>query len=183
MKIYTKSGDTGETGLLGGLRVRKSHPAIHICGGLDELNSLLGLSISYSPAGGVKQLLTQIQNDIFDLGSRIAACESSSARAAEFPASRSQSLEAWIDHYQAQLPELRQFILPGGAACGATLHLSRAVCRRVERDLVAYVDSGTICELTIELIYLNRLSDLLFVLARFVNHLQGIEETAWRVSR
>lgn len=191
LKIYTKTGDEGQTGLLGGTRVSKSHLAVNVCGGLDETNSLLGLAISLSLPDDIAKRLTQIQNDLFDLGSRVAACLSESARAAEFPADRIDQLENWIDLYQSGLPELTQFILPGGSTSGATLHHSRTVCRRTERDLVALIatlsEKGpakvTKNQLSTEMIYLNRLSDLLFVMARHLNRVAGVPETNWRASK
>jgi cob(I)alamin adenosyltransferase len=183
MKIYTRSGDAGETGLLGGVRVRKSDLAIGVCGGLDELNSLIGLAISHSADSGIHEILKQVQNDLFDIGSRVAASRSTTSRAADFPPSRIEMLEKWIDQYQAQLPELRQFILPGGSISGAAIHHCRTVCRRAERDLVALHDTAITRNLSVELVFLNRLSDLLFVLARYVNFKSGVSETPWQVSR
>jgi cob(I)alamin adenosyltransferase len=191
LKIYTKTGDSGQTGLLGGKRVSKSHLAVGVCGGLDETNSLLGLALSHSLPSELAERLTQIQNDLFDLGSRIAACLSETAGAAEFPFNRIDRIENWIDRYQADLPELTQFILPGGSLGGATLHLCRTVCRRAERDLVTLIDALKVSapenfppnQLATELIYLNRLSDFLFVVARYVNQIAGVPETNWRVSK
>jgi len=191
MKIYTRTGDDGETGLLGGVRVSKSHLAIEVCGSLDETNSLIGVAISHLDAAitddnrlpAIREGLTQIQNDLFDLGSRIAACQSNSARAAYFSAERSNQLERWIDQLQSELPELTAFILPGGHVVGANLHLARSVCRRAERGLVALLDTDLKTDLKTELIYLNRLGDLLFVLARFTNQAAGVGETQWSATR
>jgi cob(I)alamin adenosyltransferase len=174
--------------LLGGVRVSKSHLAVEVCGGLDETNSLLGLAISQSLPAEVAERLPRIQNDLFDLGSRVAASQSESSRAANFPANRAEELEAWIDHFEEQLPVLTQFILPGGSPAGASLHHCRAVCRRTERDFVKLIETlGSVAPesarpFSAELVYLNRLSDLLFVLARFVNLEAGIPETFWRVT-
>ena len=197
MKIYTKTGDQGETGMLGGVRISKSSVAIDVTGGLDETNSLLGVVASQLPEQTDAQLsgliaisekLHQIQNDLFDLGSRISACLSESAKAIEFLPTRAHVLESWIDQLQADLPELTAFILPGGCPAGSFLHQARAVCRRTERDLVSLAgadlnwpspgESGQ--RLSTELVYLNRLSDLLFVMARSVNHQIGCQETQWR---
>ena len=183
MKIYTKTGDDGETGLLGGIRVSKSHPGVEVVGCLDETNSLIGFVLSETIPADVKTMLMQIQNDLFDLGSRVAACATDTSRVAEFPPARSEQLEAWIDLSQANLPELRKFILPGGGTAGATLHLARAVCRRTERRLVDLLNSKVERKFSVELIYLNRLSDLLFVLARLVNRSSGQSETTWTVTR
>jgi cob(I)alamin adenosyltransferase len=183
LKIYTKTGDNGETGLLGGIRVSKSHPGVEVVGCLDETNSLIGVVLSEAMPAEVQRMLTQIQNDLFDLGSRVAACATDTSRAAEFPPARSEQLEAWIDQAQNDLPELKEFILPGGGTAGATIHLARAVCRRTERRLVELMDSQVAREFSGELIYLNRLSDLLFVLARLVNRTSGRPETTWTVTR
>ena len=190
MKIYTKTGDDGETGLLGGVRVSKSHLAIGACGSLDETNSLIGAAqsalwaqanlqskeISFEDVG---KLLTRIQNELFDLGSRVAACLGESQRTADFPADRFQELERQIDRFESELPPLTAFILPGGNAIGSSLHLARSVCRRAEREIVALVESGVKQPLEIESIYLNRLGDLLFVLARIANVRLGFPETQW----
>ena len=197
MKIYTKTGDHGETGMLGGVRISKASVAIQVTGGLDETNSLLGIVISQLPQQSDAQTPTliaiyekihQIQNDLFDLGSRVSACLSESGRAIEFLPARAELLESWIDQLQADLPELTAFILPGGGPAGSFLHQARAVCRRTERDLVslatADLDWPSSNEpgqrLSTELVYLNRLSDLLFVMARSANHQMGCQETQWR---
>lgn len=166
MKIYTKTGDQGETGLLGGVRVSKSHSAIKVCGSIDEVNSFIGLSRVENQSVSLNALLTQIQHDLFDLGSRVAACLSSSNRIPDFPPERVAELERAIDQYDEELAPLKAFILPGGGRTGGTLHLARSVCRRAERQLVELINSETKTDLSLELIYLNRLGDLLFVLAR-----------------
>ena len=199
MKIYTKTGDQGETGMLGGVRISKSSIAIDVTGGLDETNSVLGIvasqlnqSSSDQVAAGssVQPMIYQIQNDLFDLGSRVSACLSESGRAVEFSSERTVVLEQWIDQLQQDLPELTAFILPGGSFAGSFLHQARAVCRRTERGLVglaaADLDWPTASNIagdqrmSIELAYLNRLSDLLFVMARYVNHQAGCEESKWQ---
>ena len=189
MKIYTKTGDDGETGLLGGVRVSKSHLAIGACGSLDETNSLIGAArsalwtqdslSSKENFDDVDQLLHRIQNELFDLGSRVAACLGDSQKTADFPEVRSQELEQQIDLFESELPPLTAFILPGGNAVGSTLHLARSVCRRAEREIVALIESGVQRPLGAESIYLNRLGDLLFVLARIANVRSGFPETQW----
>jgi len=190
MKIYTKTGDKGETGLLGGVRVSKSHLAISACGALDETNSILGVVGSalrthsakkVAPVGfdDVDQVLTQIQNDLFDIGSRVAACLGDSKQAVDFSETRAQELEQEIDRFESELPALTAFILPGGNQIGSSLHLARSVCRRAERTMVSLTESGIEQQLGRELIYLNRLGDLLFVLARVANVRSGIAETKW----
>lgn len=183
MKIYTKTGDQGETGLLGGVRVSKSHSAIKVCGSIDEVNSFIGLSRVENQSASLNALLTQIQHDLFDLGSRVAACLSSSDRIPDFPPERVAELEKAIDQYDEELAPLKAFILPGGGRTGGTLHLARSVCRRAERQLVELINSETKTDLSLELIYLNRLGDLLFVLARYTNQLERCPETEWNVGR
>ncbi len=183
MKIYTKTGDQGETGLLGGVRVSKSHSAIKVCGSIDEVNSFIGLSRVENQSVSLNALLTQIQHDLFDLGSRVAACLSSSDRIPDFPPERVAELERAIDQYDEELAPLKAFILPGGGRTGGTLHLARSVCRRAERQLVELINSETKTDLSLELIYLNRLGDLLFVLARYTNQLDRCPETEWNVGR
>lgn len=183
MKIYTKTGDQGETGLLGGVRVSKSHSAIKVCGSIDEVNSFIGLSRVENQSISLNALLTQIQHDLFDLGSRVAACLSSSDRIPDFPPERVAELERAIDQYDEELAPLKAFILPGGGRTGGTLHLARSVCRRAERQLVELINSETNTDLSLELIYLNRLGDLLFVLARYTNQLDRCPETEWNVGR
>lgn len=183
MKIYTKTGDKGETSLLGGVRVPKSHLAIKVCGSLDETNSFVGLTRSESLPPTVAEALEQIQHDLFDVGSRVAACLGKSNQPPEFPVSRSEELESLIDQFQEQLLPLEAFILPSGSRGGSTLHLARSVCRRAERDLVELMGSGIDEDLSNELVYLNRLGDLLFVLARSVNQHNQSPETQWDVGR
>ena len=183
MKIYTKTGDQGETGLLGGVRISKSHPAIKACGSLDETNSFVGLARAGSLPQNVAKTLEQVQHDLFDIGSRVAACLGKTNRIPEFPVSRSEELEKIIDNFQEQLTPLDAFILPSGSRGGSTLHLTRSVCRRAERDLVELIESGIDKDLSSELIYLNRLGDLLFVLARSVNQHNESPETKWDVGR
>lgn len=183
MKIYTRTGDEGETGLLGGLRVSKSHPVIEVCGTLDETNCWLGLARSEQIDGSMDKLIDQIQNDLFDIGSRIAASLSESGSAAQISSDRIGELESAIDQWDATVPPLQAFILPSGAQSGCRLHMARAVCRRAERQLVSLVESLDDSELATETVYLNRLSDLLFVMARAMNQSEGKVETQWRASR
>ena len=190
MKIYTKTGDDGETGLLGSVRVSKSSLAINVCGSLDETNSTIGvarsaLGANVSEAGNetgfddVEKVLNEIQNDLFDIGSQVASCLAKSQPVTDFPDSRSVELENEIDRFESELPALTAFILPGGSAVGSSLHLARSVCRRAERELVVLIESGIESPLKTELIYLNRLGDLLFVLARVANLRTQSPETKW----
>jgi cob(I)alamin adenosyltransferase len=183
MKIYTKTGDQGETCLLGGVRVSKSHLAIRVCGSVDETNSFIGLARTESISELVDDVLTRIQHDLFDLGSHVAACLGETSTIPKFPAARSTELEANIDQIDGELAPLKAFILPSGSRVGSTIHVARSVCRRAERDLVALIDSGLEMNLSAQLVYLNRLGDLLFVLARYVNKLNGSPETEWNVGR
>lgn len=182
MKIYTKTGDQGDTGLLGGVRVSKSHLAIKVCGAIDETNSFLGLVRSETLPGDIDGALTQIQHHLFDLGSQVAACLTGSDRVADFPASRVAELERLIDRFELELNPLTAFILPSGNRAGCTLHLARAVCRRGERELVELMATVLETPLDTELVYLNRLGDLLFVLARVANARAGCSETEWNVA-
>ena len=185
MKIYTKTGDDGKTGLLGGLKVSKTHPAIEAVGTVDELNSLLGLVVSHQVGDVLEKELTSIQNDLFDIGSRIAACLSETDRVADLPAAQIEKLEQTIDRYQQTLPALQVFILPSGCAAACHLQLARSVCRRAERRLVDLMELPDDLKRTFEteLIYLNRLSDLLFVLSRAVNQAENITEREWQVTK
>jgi cob(I)alamin adenosyltransferase len=185
MKIYTKTGDNGETGLLGGVKVSKSHPAIETVGTVDELNSLLGLVATHTLPAGLTDAIAGIQNDLFDIGSRIAACLSDTATVADVSERRIVELESTIDRYDETLAPLKAFILPSGCAAACCLHLSRAVCRRAERRLVELLDSNADLkrEFSLELIYLNRLSDLLFVLSRSVNQDKGVGERKWQATK
>ena len=190
MKIYTKTGDNGQTGLLGGVRVSKSHLAVNACGSLDETNSMIGVSRSVlrteqselvegARFDDVDSVLAEIQNDLFDIGSRVASCLGDSLHGTDFCESRAVELEQEIDRFESGLPPLTAFILPGGSALGSTLHLARSVCRRSERDLVSLLQSGVEQPLGNEQIYLNRLGDLLFVLARIANSRTRFPETQW----
>ena len=191
MKIYTRNGDDGETGVLGAIRVSKSHLVVETCGTVDELNSTVGCAIaefdrhpvpqSLTTATNVKAALVRIQSELFDLGSRVAAvmAESSKVSPADEDQHAIERLESWIDEFDAQLPPLTNFILPGGSPAASQLHLARTVCRRAERRLVSLIESGVERKIGADLIYLNRLSDLLFVFARYANQCCEREETAW----
>jgi cob(I)alamin adenosyltransferase len=180
MKIYTRTGDAGDTGLFGGTRVRKSDPRVAAYGDVDELNACLGVVRAQAGIGAdVGDLLAHIQRDLFAIGARLAdpaeriADRVTKAAVGDADVAR---LEGWIDQFDAEVPPLRKFILPGGDLAGAQLHLARTVCRRAERGIVGLgpenVDPHVI-------VYINRLSDLLFVLARAINHHAGQAEIEW----
>ncbi|HVH55628.1 MAG TPA: cob(I)yrinic acid a,c-diamide adenosyltransferase [Vicinamibacterales bacterium] len=184
MKIYTRTGDAGETGLFDGTRVPKSDARVAAYGEVDELNAWLGLARSALNADGreavevaLPDILERLQRDLFALGARLADPRHKIAgrvtRAALEPEDITR-LENWIDSLEQELSPLRRFILPGGSRAGATLHVARTVCRRAERAMVALGDVEP--EL---LTYINRVSDLLFVMARAANHRQGTAEIEW----
>ena len=178
MKIYTKTGDKGETGLFGGPRVRKDHLRIEAYGSVDELNAVLGVARSETLPAEIDALLAQIQNSLFDLGAELATPDPTKMGVASVGASHVEVLERAIDRYEAGLPPLKTFILPGGTRAAAQLHVARTVCRRAERRLISLAAAETISgQLTI---YLNRLSDLLFVLAREANRAGGKSDVPWR---
>ena len=179
MKIYTKTGDKGDTGLFGGDRVGKDAPRIEVYGAVDELNSLIGIIRALRPNKKIDEVLRKIQSDLFVLGADLATRKS--AKRSLIPRiSRSHiaSLEKTIDVLQLPLRPLKAFILPGGTIAASHLHYARTVCRRAERSTVRLSRSEEIDEYV--LVYLNRLSDLLFVLARYANHAGKKKETEWK---
>ncbi len=177
MKIYTKTGDSGDTGLFGGPRVRKDAVRIEAYGTVDELNAVLGVVRSEAVPNEIDPTLERIQNQLFDVGAELATPDPSTHTLATIGKDQIGWLEEVIDRNEAQLEPLSEFILPGGTRAAAYLHLARCTCRRAERLVVrlAAEESISPCLIT----YLNRLSDLLFVLARFANHLDGEPDVAW----
>jgi cob(I)alamin adenosyltransferase len=179
MRIYTRTGDEGDTALFDGTRVSKDHPRVRAYGDVDELNAWLGLVRANGPGADVDDVLAGVQRDLFALGAMLAdpahRIASRVEKAAVGPDDVTR-LERAIDTFEATLPPLRRFILAGGCPAGALLHLSRTVCRRAERSIVA-LDRETVA--SVALVYVNRLSDLLFVLARAVNHRAGVPEVEW----
>lgn len=181
MKIYTRFGDEGRTQLLGGVTTQKSDVRIEMCGELDELNAALGLVISYGPHGELLRRLNQVQSTLFDAGALIAAVGTDSHHVPTIARFDVSFLEAEIDAMQSDLPPLTNFIIPGGCSAGAWLHFSRAVCRRAERCLVRVSEGWpNAVECQSLLVYLNRLSDWLFVASRIANHHAGVAETLWK---
>lgn len=184
LRIYTRTGDDGTTGLFGGERVRKDILRIESYGDVDELNSALGfvrsLLAEHNPVADM--LLGTIQDDLFVLGADLATPPGSRAQALRISQDRITFLENRIDTLESDLPPLRNFIHPGGCTAGAALHVARAVCRRAERHVVRLFhhepDTGPL-----PMQYLNRLSDLLFVCARWVNHAVNIPEHLWQSGR
>lgn len=178
MKIYTKTGDTGETALYGGKRVPKNDARVDAYGTIDELNGQLGLCASLldtSIDDTLIEWIHSVQNDLFNIGSHVATPTESPARKnlPELTDTLVDRLEEQIDHMQEELPQLEHFILPGGIPAAAHLHIARTTCRRAERVL------STLEDVSLELRYLNRLSDWLFVLARMVNYRNDAAETQW----
>jgi cob(I)alamin adenosyltransferase len=181
MKIYTKTGDKGETGLFGGERVAKNALRVETYGTVDELNSFLGFTLEQVKEPAIKEVLQKIQNDFFTVGCDLATPMTEANARLSSPrvqAAMYQALEQEIDRFTAQLPPLNGFILPGGSPGAAALHVARTVCRRAERRVVTLSHSEEIGPHV--LIYLNRLSDLLFVLARYENTRQGIGDVLWQ---
>jgi cob(I)alamin adenosyltransferase len=178
MKIYTKTGDKGETALFGGERVPKDALRIEAYGSVDELNCIIGVIRSLSPHKSVDSILGKIQNQLFELGADLATpIAHKSPFITRIKKKHSTLLEKTIDKLDAQLSPLRSFILPGGSVIASHLHLARTVCRHAERNVVRLSRNEDIGDEVI--IYLNRLSDLLFVMARYANHLDGKEEVKW----
>lgn len=178
MKIYTKTGDRGDTGLFGGPRVRKDDPRIEAYGTVDELNAVLGLARCEPLDEPLDSLLASIQNELFELGAELATPDPQRLGTHTIAAAHIARLEAAIDQYEARLEPLKAFILPGGTRSAALLHLARTVCRRAERRLVTLADREAISADL--MIYLNRLSDLLFVLARLANRAAGLADVPWK---
>jgi cob(I)alamin adenosyltransferase len=181
MKIYTRTGDEGETGLFGGGRVGKDHVRVAAYGDLDELNSVLGLVRATAPADFQAELLESIQRDLFSIGGQLATPDpakvASALEKAALSEGRVAALERAIDEATRELPPLRAFVLPGGTPKAAALHLARTTCRRAERGVVHLAREQEIHPLFV--VYLNRLSDLLFTLARLANHRAGLPDVTW----
>jgi cob(I)alamin adenosyltransferase len=181
VKIYTKTGDQGTTGLFGGGRVSKSHRRVAAYGDIDELNAVLGLARTTPPADLHAELLESVQRDLFSIGGWLATPEPERVAAALAKArlgpDQVARFEATIDACDRELARLTAFILPGGTPKAAALHLARTVCRRAERSVVGLAEEATLpAEI---LVYLNRLSDLLFTLARLANHRAGVADPTW----
>ena len=177
-KIYTRTGDKGKTSLFDGTRVLKSSKRVETYGTVDELNSLLGNAIAQlktNTTPKLKKELEKIQHDLFEVGSALAVPHAMPVNGLE---TRPKDFEVLIDWMTEKLPELKQFILPGGSKAGAAFHVCRTVARRAERQVVSLMQKEEVD--TNILIYLNRLSDLFFTVARFVNHLDKKKEIVWK---
>lgn len=183
MKIYTKTGDRGTTGLFGGARVDKDDARVEAYGTVDELNAAVGLARAEKPVTDVDAMLAAVQTDLFVVGAELATV---AGKEDKLPmrllgADETERLERSIDAMEATLPALESFILPSGTRAGAALHLARTVCRRAERRVLA---ASRVATVRVEvLVYLNRLSDFLFVAARRANHAEGATEVPWAPRR
>lgn len=182
MKIYTKTGDQGETGLFGADRIAKDHVRIHAYGTVDETNAVLGVvaaKLTQMPELGVlSDLVLQIQHDLFVIGGDLATPEATPYPVPRISDAEVAVLEAWIDRFDAELPPLKHFILPGGHPVAADLHVARTVCRRAERAAVSLMHLENMNPAVLH--YLNRLSDLCFVLSRWVNQATQNPEVRWQ---
>lgn len=174
--LYTRTGDDGSTGLIGGARVPKCDPRVTAYGEVDETNAAIGLVIAGCADQQIVDRLRKIQSELFVVGAELATPKGPTPKPCIGVVHVAQ-LERWIDEASAQTPPLRSFTLPGGTFVAAALHLARTVCRRAERDVVRLSQQQTVSGTTI--IYLNRLSDLLFALARLVNHRAGVPDIPW----
>ncbi len=180
MKIYTKTGDEGKTSLFGGKRVDKNSVRLEAYGTVDELNSVIGIAVAEGASEKVNLILKELQNQLFLLGSDLATPLDETKIKIEVPRTTPETvekLEHWIDELDEELPELKVFILPGGTKSAAYLHLARTVCRRAERNTVELAGREQINEFVVK--YLNRLSDLLFVLARYENFANNVPDVNW----
>ena len=176
-RIYTRSGDKGETGLVGGVRTSKSSLRVQAYGDVDELNSILGLARTFSKDEEIGSLLERLQRDLFIVGADLASPRIEGHATPRVTDDMTVDLEKNIDRFQQELPPLRAFILPGGGETGALLHFARTVARRAERSMVALSKTEVLNENLVP--YINRLSDLLFVMARLANHREGRKEVEW----
>src|SRR5688500_4000936 len=181
VKIYTRTGDGGETGLFGGGRVSKDHPRTSAYGDVDELNSAIGMARATAPVDLFDPLRDDVQRVLFAVGGRLATSEpekvAKAIAKAVLPPDRAEVFERVMDDAELELPPLRAFVLPGGTPKAAALHLARTVCRRAERSVVHLAREEEVPPEI--LVYLNRLSDLLFTLARLANHRAGVGDLTW----
>jgi cob(I)alamin adenosyltransferase len=179
VKIYTKAGDAGITGLLGSRRVPKDDLRIEAYGTVDELNAALGVARASGPDAGSDQLLHRLQEELFVVGSALADPDPEGPFHTAITLEHAERLEAEIDRLEAELPPLRNFILPGGVPAAAQVHLARTICRRAERMVVGLSHEAGADVPVALLVYLNRIGDLLFVLARTINRRAGRDDIVW----
>lgn len=178
MKIYTKTGDNGQTGLFGGPRVMKDDPRIEAYGTVDELNAALGLVRSEMLPSEIERTLERVQSELFSVGAQLATPEPERHNTVLASPAMIDALEAAIDNLEAGLPPLKHFILPAGPRAASLVHLARGICRRAERRVITLTQSATVSQEIVQ--YLNRLGDYLFVAARFISHEAGATETIWQ---
>ena len=178
MKIYTRTGDDGTTGLLGGGRVSKSEQRLAAYGTIDEFNAVLGVARAADLSPRCGEILLRLQGELFHLGAELATPPDSRSTADGLQDEVVAALEAEIDALEKDLPPLKAFILPGGTSAAAALHLARCVCRRAERELVTLAEREPVRPLVLQ--YVNRLSDLLFVMARTANSEADVEDVEWK---
>lgn len=179
MKIYTRTGDTGSTGLFGGPRVSKDDDRIEAYGTVDELNAAIGMARAFDVGATIDAQLDQIQHELFSIGAELATPDPDQFELRIIGEGHVATLESWIDEHEKGVPPLKHFILPAGHSAAGALHLARGICRRAERRTVTLVRRHEVSISEELIIYLNRLSDLLFVLARAINHAQGVAEMQW----
>jgi cob(I)alamin adenosyltransferase len=181
MKIYTKTGDSGTTGLFAGPRVSKNDSRLAAYGSVDELNSVLGMAISFAGTGNSELIsyLTSIQSDLFSVGAELATPDPVAHGMCLLTEQRIRELENSIDQMEERLPPLKNFVLPGGCQTSAALHWARTVCRRAERDVVSLTLQPDVADYSRIIVFLNRLSDWLFVAARYQNHLVNVPDQPW----
>lgn len=172
-KLYTRTGDDGTSGLSGGIRIAKNHPRMNAMGTVDELNSVIGLMISKLEDEDLCEFFVSVQHDLFNIGGEISMPGHSFISAEKI-----ERLEKQIDSFNALVPPLKDFILPGGAEAASVCHMARSTARRAERDVVSLHQTEEVADTTRQ--YLNRLSDLLFVTARIINKRLGVDDVLWK---
>ena len=182
MKIYTRTGDQGQTSLFGGGRVSKDHIRVRAYGSVDELNAVVGWVVTQLEPGEMRDRVQALQHDLFTIGADLATPPPTDGRTRpqtpDLPVDRVDEMEAWMDEADSELPELRAFVLPGGSRGGAALHIARTACRRAEREVVALADVDHVSPEVVS--WLNRCADLFFVLARLANHRAGEGDIEWQ---
>jgi cob(I)alamin adenosyltransferase len=183
MKIYTKTGDAGTTGLFGGPRVAKDDPRICAYGSVDELNAVIGIARSTGLGEKLDSILGPVQHHLFSIGAELATPDPEEHQLKWDGGSHVEKMERSIDMLEADLKPLRNFILPGGSSQAAHLHLARTVCRRTEREIVSFSRDRGVSDASHIVVFLNRLSDLLFVMARYANHETGVVDVPWESPR